>query len=520
MLEIIGKWGVRMDLRTYVTLDATEMADLLKKREVAPKELVSLSYDQLEKVNPTLNAVIHDRKEKALQEAETIEVGETGFSGVPFLLKNISQALKGEPITSGSRLLRSNFAERNSNLVDKLEQAGFLFLGHTNTPEFGLKNISEPVLYGPSRNPWNTDYSPGGSSGGTAAAIAAGVVPMAGASDGGGSIRIPASFSGLFGLKPTRGRTPVGPGAGRQWQGASIDFALSRTVRDSAALLDVLQVVQPEAAFQVPLFHGSFSEEMKKPFAKPLKIAFTTKSPVGTPVSEDAKKAVMRVVAWLEAEGHHLEEKDNGVDGLQLMRNYYLMNSGEMSSLVVGLESAFGRQMTAEDMEIESWLLNVAGRSVTAAEFTASLSSWDTAAAQMAMLHREYDFYITPATAHTAPKVGELTHSEESQLELRERVETLDKHGQQELIYEMFLPSLTYTPFTQLANLTGQPAISLPVYLSEQGLPLGVQVMASKGEEHRLLQLSYQLEQTSLWIDIMNNPYLKEFITEEQTPRI
>src|SRR5690606_2272606 len=197
----MGKWGVRMDLRTYVTLDATEMADLLKKREVAPKELVSLSYDQLEKVNPTLNAVIHDRKEKALQEAETMEVGETGFSGVPFLLKNISQALKGEPITSGSRLLRSNFAERNSNLVDKLEQAGFLFLGHTNTPEFGLKNISEPVLYGPSRNPWNTDYSPGGSSGGTAAAVAAGVVPMAGASDGGGSIRIPASFSGLFGLK-------------------------------------------------------------------------------------------------------------------------------------------------------------------------------------------------------------------------------------------------------------------------------------------------------------------------------
>src|SRR5690606_35479734 len=148
---------------------------------------------------------------------------------------------------------------------------------------------------------------------------------------------------------------------------------------------------------------------------------------------------------------------------------------------------------TAEDMEIESWLLNIAGQSVSAAEFTSSLASWDTAAAQMAKLHEEYDFYITPATPFTAPKVGELTHSAESQMELRERIERLNKVGKQELIYEMFLPSLTYTPFTQLANLTGQPAVSLPVYLSEEGLPLGVQVMASKGEEHRLLQLAYQI---------------------------
>lgn len=508
-----------MNLHQYVTLDATEMAELIRKKEVAPKELVALSLEQLERVNPKLNAVIHDRKEKALQEAENIKINDSGFSGVPFLLKNISQRLKGEPITSGSRLLRANFATESSNLVQKLQESGFIFLGHTNTPEFGLKNISEPVLYGPSRNPWNPEYSPGGSSGGTAAAIAAGVVPMAGASDGGGSIRIPASFSGLFGLKPTRGRTPVGPGAGRQWQGASIDFALSRTVRDSAQLLDILQVVQPEAAFQTPLFPGKYYEEMKKPFDRPLKIAFTTESPVGTPVSEDAKKAVRQVVMWLEAEGHYVEEKNNGVDGIQLMRNYYLMNSGEISSLVQELEAAFGRELTAEDMEIETWLLNVAGKSVTAAEFSASLASWDVAAAQMTELHREYDFYITPSAASTAPKVGELTHSESSQAELRERVEKLDKGGQQELIYEMFLPSLTYTPFTQLANLTGQPAISLPVYLSEEGLPLGVQVMASKGEEHRLLQLAYQVEQTSLWIDMMKNPFIEEVLKSGQAPR-
>jgi amidase len=499
-----------MDLRTYIALDATDMATLIQKKEITPKELVSLSMEQLEKVNPDLNAVIHDRKEKVLQEAEAVNIEDAKFAGVPFLLKNISQSLEGEPLTSGSRLLRSNFAKRNSNYVNKLKESGFLFLGHTNTPEFGLKNISEPVLYGPSRNPWNHAYSPGGSSGGTAAAIAAGVVPMAGASDGGGSIRIPASFSGLFGLKPTRGRTPVGPGVGRQWQGASIDFALSRSVRDSAALLDLVQVVQPEAAFQTPLFPGSYQEEIKKPFGRTLRVAYTTKSPVGTPVSEDAERAVMQVVKWLEKEGHHVEEKENGVDGIELMRQYYMMNSGEIAAMVTELETAFGRKLTADDMEIESWLLNVAGQSVTAAEFSASLSAWDTAAAQMAELHRTYEFYITPSTAYTAPKVGELTHSEEKQTELRERVEHLDKHGQQELIYEMFLPSLTYTPYTQLANLTGQPAISLPVYVSQEGLPLGVQVMASKGEEHRLLQLAYQLEQTDLWIGMKRNPYFKE----------
>src|SRR5699024_60966 len=239
---------------------------------------------------------------------------------------------------SGSKLLQSFVAEKDSHLVGRMREAGFLFAGHTNTPEFALKNITEPKSDGPARNPWNTDSSPGGSSGGAAAAIASGIVPMAGASDGGGSIRIPASFTGLFGLKPTRGRTPVGPGAGRQWQGASIDFALSRTVRDSAAMLDIQQVVQPEAAFQTPLFPGSYQSEMRKPFARPLKIAFTTESPVGTPVSADARIAVEKTVKWLEEQGHIVEEKDNGVDGKQLMRNYYLMNSGEVATVMKQLE--------------------------------------------------------------------------------------------------------------------------------------------------------------------------------------
>ncbi|MUK88479.1 amidase [Ornithinibacillus sp. L9] len=496
-----------MDVQTYVSLDATDMARLIKNREVSPAELVEISLEQLEKLNPSLNAVVKDRKDQVLREVAKSSDNIAPFAGVPMLLKNISQALQGESLTSGSKLLTTNISKQNSNLVHRIKQAGFLFLGHTNTPEFGLKNITEPELYGPSRNPWNLEYSPGGSSGGSAAAIAAGIVPIAGASDGGGSIRIPASFSGLFGLKPTRGRTPVGPGVGRQWQGASIDFVLSRSVRDSAAMLDLLQIIQPEAAFQVPLYLDGYKQTLDQPFKRPLRIAFTTESPVGTPVSEDAKHAVHTMVKWLEEQGHHVEEMDNGVDGVQLMRNYYLMNSGEIASLVQQLERGLGRAITPDDVEIETWLLNVAGKSVTAAEFSASLSSWDVAAAQMAMLHETFDFYITPTTAFTAPKVGELTHSSMEQDKLREAIDQLDKQDQQELIYDMFLPSLTYTPFTQLANLTGQPAMSLPIHLSEEGLPLGVQVMASKGEEHRLLQLAYQVEKSDIWVGMNGNPF-------------
>lgn len=496
-----------MDIKTYLRLDATEMKALIKKKEIKPSELVSLSLKQLAEVNPALNAVVHNRREKVIAEAQTISLDDGEFSGVPILLKNISQALKDEPLTSGSRLLKTAISDHDSHFVRKLHEAGFLFMGHTNTPEFGLKNITEPGVYGPTRNPWHTDYSPGGSSGGAAAAIASGIVPVAGASDGGGSIRIPASFTGLFGLKPTRGRTPVGPGVGRQWQGASIDFVLSRTVRDSAAILDTLQVIQPEAAFQTPLFRGSYKEAADHSFERPLHIAFTTKSPVGTPVSEEAKLAVESTVKWLEEQGHHVEEKENGVDGIQLMRDYFLMNSGEISGLVQQLERGFGRKLTADDMEIETWLLNQAGKTVTAAAFSASLASWDVAAEHMARLHDSYDFYITPATASIAPKVGELTHNKDQQEALRSQIETISQDKQQELIYEMFLPSLTYTPFTQLANLTGQPAMSLPLYLTQEGLPIGVQVMAQKGEEYKLLQLAFQLEQSDLWIGMNGNPY-------------
>ncbi|TFJ92634.1 amidase [Lentibacillus salicampi] len=498
-----------MNLQTYLKLDAIDIAELIKMNEMTPDEFLNLAFQRLEQVNPQLNAVVHDRKGRVMAEAENMNM-EQSFAGVPMLLKNLSQSVAGELLTSSSRLMKNTVSRQDSNYVRKLRTAGFLVMGHTNTPEFGLKNITEPEVYGPTRNPWNTDYASGGSSGGAAAAVASGIVPAAGASDGGGSIRIPASFTGLFGLKPTRGRTPVGPGSGRQWQGASIDFALSRSVRDSAALLDILQTVQPEAAFQVPAFSGQYKADMAVPFKEPLRIAYTTDSPVDTPVSDDAREAVAKTVQWLEKAGHIVEQKDHNVDGIRLMQDYYVMNSGEISALTARLEHSLERELTPDDVEIETWLLHQAGKSVSAADFSASLASWDTAAAQMEAFHRTYDLFITPAAAYTAPEVGELSHTELEQETWRSKMKKTqaDKTAQQAIIWDIFLPSLTYTPFTQLANLTGQPAMSLPVHLSKEGLPLGVQVMASKGREDMLLKLAFQLEQSDIWIGMRGNPMM------------
>ncbi|WP_405109157.1 amidase [Paenibacillus sp. FSL K6-1217] len=498
-----------MSLSAYSGYDALGLAALVKAREVSARELVEAAYARMDEVNPLLNAVVRTRREAALKEAAEmpLDSGDTTrpFAGVPFLLKDISQSIGGEPLTSGALLMKDNVAKRDSNYVARIRRGGFIPLGHTNTPEFGLKNITEPLLHGPARNPWNPACSPGGSSGGAAAAVAAGIVPAAGASDGGGSIRIPASFTGLFGLKPTRGRTPVGPGVGRQWQGASIDFALTRSVRDSAAMLDLLQVVQPEAAFQTPLYPGVYLEDLLKPAQRKLRVAFTTASPVGTPVSAEAVKAVLKTVKWLEAEGYEVEEKLSPVNGVRLMDNYYTMNAGEVAAMFLSLESAMGRAIKAEEVDIVTWVLAEAGKQVSAAEFVHSLHEWDVAAAQMAALMDRFDLYITPANADSAPKVGELTQTAGETAELMQ-VSGLPKDAQRRMIYEMFEPSLTYTPFTQLANLTGQPAMSVPVHLTAEGMPIGVQVMASKGREDLLLQLAACLEQSPLWVGMKGNP--------------
>lgn len=303
-----------MDIDSLLRKPAYQLADLVRSKKVSSFELVSAAIEKAKAENPQLNAVIHLREKSALNEARQLTDHGQPFLGVPILIKGLGQQLAGEPDTNGNKLFQNNVAQATNNFVQALQQAGFIIIGQTNFPEFGWKNITDAKLFGPARNPWNTAVTPGGSSGGSAAAVAAGWVPLAAGNDGGGSIRIPSSWSGLIGLKPTRGRVPTGPSDWRSWQGASINFALTRSVEDSARLLDQLQTVQSAAVFQVPKFTPGFNHVLEQPM-KNIEIGYTVKSPVGTPVSDEAKQAVLDAVTFLSAQGFKCTEFTDPVDG-------------------------------------------------------------------------------------------------------------------------------------------------------------------------------------------------------------
>ncbi|MEC6748652.1 amidase [Marinilactibacillus sp. XAAS-LB27] len=475
------------------TQDGLYFADLVSKRHVSPEELIEESFKQIEQQNPLLNAVISTRKEAALKEARSRKFAGLPFGGVPILLKGLGQNLEGEPATSGARILKDVKAKKTAHFVTDLKKAGFIPIGHTNIPEFGFTNITNPELYGPAKNPWSKDRTPGGSSGGAAAAVASNMTPVAGASDGGGSIRIPASFTGLVGLKPTRGRTAVGPGNGRGWQGASISFALTKSVRDTAALLDAVQVVQPQAAFQTPLFEAGYRSILNDPFVRPLKIAVNLTAPSQHPISEEAIKAVKDAANWFESKGYQVVEATPDIDTLSLMKSYYAMNAGETAAVFEELEQSFGTSFSLTDMELMTWTLLQAGKKLPAATYARALAEWDHAAESYHYFHQEYDILLEPATADVAPKVDRTYWSDS----LKRQMEHTQDHSSdeaQQIIWDMFTQSWDVTPFTQHANLTGQPAISLPTHLTPEGLPLGIQLTAPKGQEHLLLQIGQQME--------------------------
>lgn len=472
--------------------DATSLAKMIRDKQVSISELIEQTQRKIDEQNPALNAVTHRRSQAGI--AESIEDSGPGpFAGVPSLLKGLGQQLSGEPDTASSKLLKDNVAPLTDNYVKSLQKAGLVLLGQTNAPEFGFKNITDPELYGPTRNPWNTDFSAGGSSGGAASAVSADIVPIAAASDGGGSIRIPASFSGLIGLKPTRGRVPVGPNGWRGWQGASINFALTRSVRDTATLLDSLQTVQLAAPFQTETYKPGFLKTLSQPVPEKIKIGYTTESPVGTPVSDDAKQAVKEAVEFLNQQGFSTYEAKPQTDGIALMKSYYIMNGGETAAMFESINHNLGRETTIDDMELTTWTIYQAGKLVTAADYSRSLGEWDKASYQADLFYNDYDLFLSPATAYPAPKIDQELMSQAT-IDKMKNVTELNKQERLDLIWEFFEASLTLSPFTQQPNLTGQPAISLPTHVTKDGLPLGIEFTSRKGNEALLLQMSKLFE--------------------------
>ncbi|EMC12977.1 amidase [Streptococcus mutans] len=476
--------------------DATAMANAVKQKDVSPRELVKWTIEKAEKHNPFLNAIVSQRYERALQEARERDFTGKPFAGVPLFLKDLGQEQAGELSTSGSRLLANYRASHSDNYVKSLEALGFIILGRTNTPEFGFKNISDSSLHGQVNLHDDVSRNAGGSSGGAAALVSSGVVTLAAASDGGGSIRIPASFNGLIGLKPTRGRIPVGPTSFRGWQGASVQFALTKTVRDTKRLLYYLQTCQMESPFVLPTLS---KESLEQPLKKKLKIAVLFDSPIASRISRSAISAVQQMVKFLEAAGHRVEEVSQPLNGIEAMKSYYIMNSVETAAMFDGLAASLGRPLTLDDMEVMSWALYQSGQKIPAKSYSKILNQWDQYSHRMTVFHEKYDLILTPTTAEVAPKHDQFQLSSTLENKLK-HIADFDRNCQQELIWEMFADSLAWTPFTQQANLTGQPAISLPLYRDKQGLSLGVQLTAAKGREDLLLALAQSFEEQSLFV--------------------
>ncbi len=481
--------------------DAMGLAELVRQGQVTPAELCNEAIERIERINPKLNAVVTRMYDQGKKEAGE-PLPEGPFTGVPLLLKDLHYAYSGVRMTSGCKALRDYIPNQDCEMVVRFKNAGMVTIGKTNTPEFGLLGITEPELFGPCRNPWDTDYTPGGSSGGSAAAVAAGMVPMASGGDGGGSIRIPSAYCGLFGLKPSRGRNPTGPDHGSLWQGAVQNHVITRSVRDSAAMLDATQGPGLGAPYEIRPPDRPYLEEAAKDPGR-LKIAFNTNSPIGTPVHSECVKAVEDTAHMLEGMGHHLEDARPEIDGLGLAKSYLAMYFAEVAADIDALGPILKRKAGPKDVEPLTYILGLLGRSFSSSYFVEALRQWDHATIKMGQFFSKYDLYLTPTTAYPPAKIGELK-PKPLEAFLINMVNSL-KMGwalkDSSIVNDLAEKSLERTPFTQLANLCGLPAISVPLYWTTEGLPLGVQFIGPFGNEAALFRLAGQLEKAQPWTD-------------------
>ncbi len=484
--------------KQYDQFDGLGLAELIRKKEVSASEVLEAAINKAEE-HKDLNAIIRPMYDEAKKEMGKLR-GDGIFEGVPTLLKDLIIHYKGVPTTSGSKALKDFIPEQDSYFLEKMRKAGMLVMGKTNTPEFGIKGTTEPEFFGPTKNPWDKTRTPGGSSGGSASAIAAGIVPFAHGNDGGGSIRIPASHCGLFGLKPTRKRTPHGPFYGEIVDGAVCDHFITRTVRDSAALLDVVGGDDPDGVFNIPAHQGSYLEEIKTPPQK-LKIGYKLESPIGGNISPHCQKALEETIKLCRDLGHEVEEASPVFDGTELAKYFLVQYSSSNAFTYEQIVRMKGSSFAKANTELETQVLCLIGRTFTAEDYVRAQDFKYRLCKSFHHFHQKYDLFLTPTVAYPAGKLG--THTISFSEELASRVVLGLKAGKllmaTGLVDKIAKENMDKVPYTQMTNVNGFPSMSVPLYWTEEGLPLGSMFSARFGDETTLLKLAHQLEQAKSW---------------------
>ena len=477
--------------------DALELAARIRSGELTAQDALLGALARSDAVNPSIQAITADLRAYAQGRLAQVEPGAAPFAGVPFLLKDLGMDLAGYASSQGNARLAELPATQTDAVVRRWEQAGLVIFGRTKAPELGLKAITEPLAFGPARNPWNLDHTPGGSSGGAAAAVAAGIVPAAAAGDGGGSIRIPAAYCGLFGLKPSRGRVSCGPQFDELWEGAVSIHAISRSVRDSAALLDVLAGAEPGDPFIVAPPARPYAQEVHPPTQR-LRIALSTASPIGGAVDSAWSQAASDCGVLLQSLGHHVEWVEPVGDGMQLARDYLTMYFGQVAAQLRCWQE---RGVPASAFETDTQALALIGRGLSAGDYALSRARWNAPMRALGALFERFDLYLTPTCAQPPARIGQLATPgwQRAVLDAILRFGLGGVLRRSGMVEQLAFDNLHRTPFTQLANLTGTPAMSVPWGLDAQGLPRGVQCTAAWGREDLLLQMASELEQAHPW---------------------
>jgi len=465
------------------TLDAIAQADLVERGEVTSRELVEAAIERIERLNPELNAVITPAFERALEHVGTA-AAEGPLRGVPFLMKDLDASVVGEPFHCGMAFLKNRgfVADHDAYLTKKFRDAGLVSLGKTNTPELGLTVTTEPLAYGPTRNPWNTEHSSGGSSGGAAAAVASGMVPVAHASDGGGSIRIPASECGLVGLKPSRGRVSLGPDYGEYWAGFVASLVVSRSVRDTALVLDCVHGSMPGDPYTAPAPLRPYLEEVGVESGG-LRVGLMTTLPGGGKPHASCVRAVERAAEGLQQAGHHIEHSHpTALDEMaETTHNFTTVVASWVAAALDEWGSLVGRAVPSEEVEPSTWALAEAGRALPANAYVGALKWIGSYPRRLAAWWDDgFDILVTPTIGAPPPRIGYLAAPAGDPLGNLEKV-------------------LGLIPYTPPFNMTGQPAISLPLHWTEEDLPIGVQLVGAYGGEDVLLRAAGQLEQILPW---------------------